>query len=1770
MSLAQLFFLKETFRENLRRWRRASFVTRPSAVFFANSTLNIQDSALRTRHFALEALEPRLLLSVVPMEASQQEAVLEPAAVTVPPGNLPSLDVDLNGQADALSDGIVIIRHLFGFTGNALVDGAVDPQGQRTDPAAIQNYLNSIQSALDVDLNQQADALSDGIVIIRNLFGFTGTALTDGAIDPDGSRTDPAAIAAFLDNLNPQREQVAPLVTAGLLQDTGVSATDGITSNPAITGAIADINPIVSFTAGFDATPIANFVDILTDLQPNGTFTLSTFELSNIFGSSIPDGSHTLHLNAMDARGNLSSVDVSFTYDGTNPAMSVIALAPESDSPPQGDNRTTLVLVNLNGLTEPGAQVKLTNSGAMATADGSGQFRFPDVPLELGANLLVVQTMDVAGNVGTAAYTIRRDAVEAGSAAAYGFEEGIGDTTADGTGHGFSGTLANGPVWTSGIFGLGLALDGIDDYVSLGNPAALQLTGSMTLSGWINADTFPFDDAVVVSKRTGGDLGFQLDVTRDTGPRTIGFKLTDSLGERMWRYGRTALATNTWYHIAGVYDAASQTLRVYLNGQSDDGVSVGTVTGSQRDSPDDVTIGRRSGVTGYEFAGLVDNIRIYDRALTAAEIQADMLTPAGMISVPDPQPPKVEVEQPVDGAIVNGIVQVHAQTSDDRGIVGVQLVVDGAANGPFDALSPYELSWDTRMVGNGAHTIAVRAYDVSGNSTLSDPVTVNVANGSFFQNQILATGLALPTAMTFLPDGRLLVVELAGTVRVLPAPYTDSDPVPFLELANVGSAGVQQGIYDIALDPNFGTNHYYYLFYTAGSPNRDRLSRFTANDLLTGTVAGSEVILYEDPLDANAEHHGGAINFGNDGMIYFTTGEHFNPSDSQQLTSPRGKLHRINPDGTAPADNPFYDGTGPNWDSIWAIGLRNPYRAYYDMPTGRLLIGDVGGNDYSTAMEEVNLGVRGANYGWPDVEGNSGNPAFTDPLYAYAHNGRDASITGGFVYRGTQFPSSYQGSYFFADYTQNWIRRLTFDVNGNVSGVVNFEPADGSVDGPYGDIVYLTEGPDGAVYYLDLGYSDTSGQFGVSKLHRVQYVQSDLPPVASASAIPTEGPTPLTVNFSSAGSSDPEGQPLTYLWTFGDGQTSSLPNPQHRYETPGLYRARLSVSDGTTTALSVPLSIAAGNKPLVNLLTTPLDGGFFRAGDIITYSANATDVEDGTLPASAFTWSIDFLHEGHVHPGIPITGVTSGSFQIPTNGHDFSGLTRYRITVIVTDSDGLQTTHSSFVFPDKVNLTFDTAPGGLTLYLDGIAHTAPFAYDTLIGFTHTIEARNQADATNSYTFQSWSDGGTQSHQIIVPAVDQSYAAFYQSTSVSLVALDLPSERLRDLGDGEGSGQPGDVLTRLDDLRQRGRFKDLTGAGMTAVVIDTGIDVNHPFFGPDADHNGIADRIVYQWDFADNDADASDRNGHGSHIASLIGSQDLTYPGVAPETGLIALKVFKDSGTGTFAEVERALQWVIAHVDDYGIDVVNLSLGDGRNWTVPGGQYGVGDEFAALNEAGVLLIAAAGNNFFTAKNQPGVAYPAADPNVIGVGAVWTADLGGPWRWSSGAIDLTTGPDRIASFSQRDPFMTEVFAPGARLTGANQLGGTATMQGTSQAAAYLSGTAILAQQFAEKDLGRKLTPEEFVDLVTATGKRILDGDDEDDNVTNTGDTFARVDVLQLVKGIHRYAVWERAEWSEHLGNEEWAIAFAQRCWVKEFVNGIAAATTEEEELLIALPG
>ena len=234
-----------------------------------------------------------------------------------------------------------------------------------------------------------------------------------------------------------------------------------------------------------------------------------------------------------------------------------------------------------------------------------------------------------------------------------------------------------------------------------------------------------------------------------------------------------------------------------------------------------------------------------------------------------------------------------------------------------------------------------------------------------FQHEIVATGFNLPTVLKFLPDGRMLIGELGGKIWILQPGVSQVDPVPFLQLADVGAGG-ERGLNDVVLDPDFVNNGHYYVFYNRGSTNRDRVSRFTASGSTTNL--STEFVVYQDDDAAEDEHHGGSLNFGFDGKLYVTTGEHFIPQEAQSLRSYRGKILRINKDGSSPTDNPFYDGAGPNKDAIWALGLRNPYRSYIDPVTGKHYIGDVGGNEVNLSIEKVNVGARAANYSWPICE----------------------------------------------------------------------------------------------------------------------------------------------------------------------------------------------------------------------------------------------------------------------------------------------------------------------------------------------------------------------------------------------------------------------------------------------------------------------------------------------------------------------------------------------------------------------------------------------------------------------------------------------------------------------------------------------------------------------------------------------------------------------------------------------------------------------------------
>src|SRR5262245_8097157 len=268
-----------------------------------------------------------------------------------------------------------------------------------------------------------------------------------------------------------------------------------------------------------------------------------------------------------------------------------------------------------------------------------------------------------------------------GITAGYAFDEVSGTTAADASGHGIVGTLTNGPTFTAGKYGNAVALDGVNDFVNLGNPSALQFTGSMSVSAWVFLNSFPSDDAAVVSKRNGSEIGYQLDITPDTGARTIGFKLTNSSGGTMFRYGATTLQTNTWYHIAGVYDAAAQTMHVYLNGQLDDGQLLGTVTATQQSSSLDVEIGQRPGAPGmFQFNGRIDDVRLADHAITQSQIQTDMATPlvAGSWSYTTP-------------ALLDGSHSFTAKATDIAGNTRTTSAVTATINtGQVDTTPPTE------------------------------------------------------------------------------------------------------------------------------------------------------------------------------------------------------------------------------------------------------------------------------------------------------------------------------------------------------------------------------------------------------------------------------------------------------------------------------------------------------------------------------------------------------------------------------------------------------------------------------------------------------------------------------------------------------------------------------------------------------------------------------------------------------------------------------------------------------------------------------------------------------------------------------------------------------------------------------------------------------------------------------------------------------------------------------------------------------------------------
>jgi uncharacterized repeat protein (TIGR03806 family) len=324
-----------------------------------------------------------------------------------------------------------------------------------------------------------------------------------------------------------------------------------------------------------------------------------------------------------------------------------------------------------------------------------------------------------------------------------------------------------------------------------------------------------------------------------------------------------------------------------------------------------------------------------------------------------------------------------------------------------------------------------------------------------FAETVLATGLTGATAMEIASDGRIFVCEQTGALRVVKNDVLLSEPFVSVPVDSYW----ERGLLGVALDPDFAQNQRVYLCYVTSQPYpHHRISRFTARG--DRAIPGSERILLEGDDQRKlggsqpGGHQGGAIHFGKDGKLYISIGEQTAGAPAQRFDTFQGKILRINPDGSIPDDNPFIKKAKGKYRAIWALGLRNPFAFAVQPGTGRVFINDVG----DARWEEINEGVAGANYGWPESEGYTANPRHRSPIHAYDHTvGR--SITGGAFYNPSvhQFPAEYIGKYFFADYMDNWVRVLDPDdpkaIKVFATGLA--APVD------------LKVGPDGSLYCLN-------------------------------------------------------------------------------------------------------------------------------------------------------------------------------------------------------------------------------------------------------------------------------------------------------------------------------------------------------------------------------------------------------------------------------------------------------------------------------------------------------------------------------------------------------------------------------------------------------------------------------------------------------------------------------------------------------------------------------
>lgn len=308
-----------------------------------------------------------------------------------------------------------------------------------------------------------------------------------------------------------------------------------------------------------------------------------------------------------------------------------------------------------------------------------------------------------------------------------------------------------------------------------------------------------------------------------------------------------------------------------------------------------------------------------------------------------------------------------------------------------------------------------------------------ILNAQSINLEEFATGLTRPVEITNANDSRLFVVQQTGIIKII-QPNGNINSTDFLNITSKVLYGGERGLLGLAFHPQYATNGYFFVYYNNTAGNIV-VARYTVSSSNPDTAdPNSEKILLNIPKPFD-NHNGGSLHFAPDGKLWMITGDGGSSGDpnnnAQNKNALLGKLLRIDVDATGPynipGDNPFAGAGVDGADEVWAYGLRNGWKFSFDLTSGNVIIADVG----QGAIEEINrmpLNQSGINYGWRCYEGNTpynttGCPAqssMTFPVAVYDHSGGKCSVTGGYVYRGTQYPSL-QGKYFFADYCSGQI-----------------------------------------------------------------------------------------------------------------------------------------------------------------------------------------------------------------------------------------------------------------------------------------------------------------------------------------------------------------------------------------------------------------------------------------------------------------------------------------------------------------------------------------------------------------------------------------------------------------------------------------------------------------------------------------------------------------------------------------------------------------------------